>query len=48
MRLLTPSGAGQAAGSAFGGMGARSALADGQTQEGTQRQIAETTAQLDV
>jgi hypothetical protein len=36
----------QAAGSAFGGMGARSAFAAQQAQEGTQRQIAETTAQL--
>jgi hypothetical protein len=36
----------QAAGSAFGGTGARSALQMAKTQEGTQRQIAETTAQL--
>jgi hypothetical protein len=36
----------QAAGSAFGGMGARGALQAARTQEGTQRQIAETTAQL--
>jgi hypothetical protein len=36
----------QAAGSAFGGTGARAALQSAKTQEGTQRQIAETTAQL--
>jgi hypothetical protein len=36
----------QAAGSAFGGMGARSALATAETQRNTQQQIADTTAQL--